>query len=484
MARLPFHHHLKNAFIPHAGNDYHPHAIRRPWLHVYGAALIAIKVFAVAFISLYAGVAHQTSITPSAIIHLTNNARRAQGVSSLTSNALLVKAAQSKASDMVSHNYFAHISPSKVTPWYWFQQAGYKYSYAGENLAIDFVSSEDVIQAWLASPDHRKNLLSSRYKEIGVAVTTGTINGVNSVLVVQMFGTAIKSASTVATTTTTPKQTPDPATTKNQLVAAAQPLVLGESSTAPTPMAKPIISSPASQSVVRTSRPTVVGTTEAGAQVQLLNGVTLVDSQTVGASGVFTLQPIADLPEGAQQLSVLASHRGLSAASETLTISVDTVVPELNEQESFALPSVTERGAYDVHIVTSNAVTKVQVIQGATTKDLFLTDGAYVGHVQPQVGGVDPGSLKVVLIDAAGNTTTVPFLDPTLMHPGVIPTGHGPASVELLALFFSRRVFVIVLILLALGLGLNLSMNWRRQHHPALAPLLLLIYVAGALALL
>jgi uncharacterized protein YkwD len=43
-----------------------------------------------------------------------------------------------KANDMATLSYFAHTSPSGLTPWHWFAKANYVFSYAGENLAIDF----------------------------------------------------------------------------------------------------------------------------------------------------------------------------------------------------------------------------------------------------------------------------------------------------------------------------------------------------------
>ena len=47
-------------------------------------------------------------------------------------------AAQAKADDMATKGYFAHTSPDGKNSWYWFKQAGYTFTYAGENLALDF----------------------------------------------------------------------------------------------------------------------------------------------------------------------------------------------------------------------------------------------------------------------------------------------------------------------------------------------------------
>ncbi len=96
-----------------------------------------------------------------------------------------------KADDMATKGYFAHTSPEGLTPWYWFAQVGYNYTYAGENLAINFNESKDVDTAWLASPTHRANILNSHYTEIGIATAQGMYKGVQATFVVQMFGTPV-----------------------------------------------------------------------------------------------------------------------------------------------------------------------------------------------------------------------------------------------------------------------------------------------------
>ena len=57
------------------------------------------------------------------------------------------------------------------------EQEGYQYIYAGENLAVDFSESSEVIEAWFDSPSHRENLLSHNYSEIGFAVINGELKG-------------------------------------------------------------------------------------------------------------------------------------------------------------------------------------------------------------------------------------------------------------------------------------------------------------------
>ena len=70
-----------------------------------------------------------------------------------------------------------------------FYPFGYKYHYAGENLARDFSDPVSAVNAWMASPSHKENMLSSKYQEIGVAVVEGDLAGVDTTIIVQFFGT-------------------------------------------------------------------------------------------------------------------------------------------------------------------------------------------------------------------------------------------------------------------------------------------------------
>ncbi len=133
-----------------------------------------------------------SGITSEKLVELTNQSRIEQGIEKLTVNQNLISAANSKARDMFEHNYFAHTSPQEFTPWHWIRQAGYSYQYAGENLAMDFVTSEAVHKALIASATHRKNILNANYKEIGIAVLSGNFEDRQTIIIVQMFGAAIQ----------------------------------------------------------------------------------------------------------------------------------------------------------------------------------------------------------------------------------------------------------------------------------------------------
>lgn len=131
---------------------------------------------------------YATDIKVDELLFYTNELREKNGLNVLALNDSLSKAAAAKAVDMFKNDYWAHTSPSGKEPWDFIIGAGYDYIYAGENLAVDFSKSKDVVIAWDNSPSHRDNLLSHKYSEIGFAVVNGELQGRKTTLVVQMFG--------------------------------------------------------------------------------------------------------------------------------------------------------------------------------------------------------------------------------------------------------------------------------------------------------
>ncbi|OGG12167.1 hypothetical protein A2Z00_05815 [Candidatus Gottesmanbacteria bacterium RBG_13_45_10] len=191
---MPFMEVLVHLFIPRHTNNH-----RSKVLHV-DALLVYILVFAVfnlALRSLHRSMpdvlGYATDIHVEQLLAGTNAKRQASGLAPLTLNSLLSQAAAAKAQDMLTKNYWAHNSPTGATPWDFISGAGYKYVVAGENLAKNFSTSQVVVDAWMASPSHRDNLLKSSYKEVGYAVVNGVLGGEETTLVVQMFGASTSS---------------------------------------------------------------------------------------------------------------------------------------------------------------------------------------------------------------------------------------------------------------------------------------------------
>src|SRR3989338_963662 len=102
------------------------------------------------------------------IINYTNQARRKLEIYPLAPNEKLTAAALAKAEDMLDKDYFAHTSPNEKFFDTWIKEQNYEYTFAGENLARGFMSSQGAFAAWLDSPTHRKNILDPDFQEIGI----------------------------------------------------------------------------------------------------------------------------------------------------------------------------------------------------------------------------------------------------------------------------------------------------------------------------
>lgn len=129
----------------------------------------------------------RAAVSPAVLTWFVNEERKNQSLESLTPNDLLAEAATRKAEDMAERGYFSHVSPEGREPWYWLDEVGYAYDYAGENLALDFVDSGALTQAWMESDTHRSNLLGDTYTEVGTGVATGTFEGFPVQFVVQLY---------------------------------------------------------------------------------------------------------------------------------------------------------------------------------------------------------------------------------------------------------------------------------------------------------
>lgn len=133
---------------------------------------------------------YAANISPDEVIRLTNEKRAQNGLSPVSLNSTLSQAAQAKGADMLNKDYWAHVAPDGTQPWKFFIDFGYRYRYAGENLARDFTNPSSAVDAWMASPSHKENMLNPKYKDIGVAVVEGNLAGVDTTIIVQFFGTS------------------------------------------------------------------------------------------------------------------------------------------------------------------------------------------------------------------------------------------------------------------------------------------------------
>jgi uncharacterized protein YkwD len=128
------------------------------------------------------------------------NAFRAQhGLARLRLNTQLTAAARAHSTQMAQDGYFAHESADGSAFWKrvqtFYASSPWRYWSVGENLlwSSPTVDGHGALKLWLASPEHRKNLMNPRWREIGVSAihesaAPGTYNGMDVTIVTTDFG--------------------------------------------------------------------------------------------------------------------------------------------------------------------------------------------------------------------------------------------------------------------------------------------------------
>ncbi len=234
---------IKHLFAPHTTNNFRAKILHHSFL----------IVFIIGFLSLSCGVfvvkkSHPQvlgisyTISEAELLDATNKQRVLHGVEPLNLNQNLSNAARQKASFMFEKNFWAHFAPDGTTPWSFIKSSGYEYLFAGENLAKGFTNSSEVVDAWMNSPTHRENLLSTKYKDMGFAIQEGNLTGEDTVLVVQMFGTPLSANSEV---TNVPQSPPAQQIAQEEVNAPAVAVKSEQQSAIPVEnVSKPLIDAP------------------------------------------------------------------------------------------------------------------------------------------------------------------------------------------------------------------------------------------------
>jgi len=187
---MKFIHKIAHLIIPRESNNQKAKLLHNSSLTLITFAFILYQLI-ISFVPSFAPkiLGFAANISPDEVVRITNEKRTQVGLSPLSLNSTLSQAAQAKGADMLNKGYWAHVAPDGSQPWVFFTNFGYKYRYAGENLARDFSSASSAVEAWMGSASHKENLLSSKYKEVGIGVIEGNLAGVDTTIIVQFFGT-------------------------------------------------------------------------------------------------------------------------------------------------------------------------------------------------------------------------------------------------------------------------------------------------------
>lgn len=232
-ARKPIIHHLHDYFLPHKHNSHSPHIFS---VISVVALIFVVIVFEIGYLVQTKFVFFNTNflaaVLPTVLVDLTNQSRVAYGITPVAHDTLLDIAAQAAANDMAAKGYFAHVSPDGKTPWFWLNQAGYHYSYAGENLAVNFTDSQNVETAWMESPTHRANIVKPQYTRVGFGTANGMYEGKETTFVVEFFATPEVSEMAIAS----PSEVKPTQEVKGSLISTSSIKVLGsQTQIAPAP---------------------------------------------------------------------------------------------------------------------------------------------------------------------------------------------------------------------------------------------------------
>lgn len=168
-----------------------------------------------------------SDLTIDNILKAVNRERELRNLVLLNTDSRLSAAAQSKSDDMQARHYFNHVDPDGNYIWPKIVAAGYTpYLQLGENLAIEFFSTESLVNAWMNSPTHRANVLNEGFRDQGMGLAFGNSDqGQYHSAITNTFGTlalkktapapSVKSENTQTATTPAPapSQSTPPKTT-------------------------------------------------------------------------------------------------------------------------------------------------------------------------------------------------------------------------------------------------------------------------------
>jgi len=433
--------------------------------------LVVAKVGTVAILALTPETAFLSTITTPYLIDRANAARREVGLPALTPNSSLQESARRKGEDMLQNSYFAHNSPSGVTPWKWFDGVGYKYVYAGENLAIDFATGEGVHEAWMNSPGHRKNILNEKYRDIGIAVVTGNFNDRVTTIVVQHFGSLTSTSSVLE------KILPSSNTAQPEDI-SPPPF-----KTTPAPLAVPEILEPIEGQILPDGAATVRGTSAVGSVIQLKLDGSKVGTYT-SVNGIFNGKFSVPM-ETEKESSLIASATlgNQTSTSKTINVKIATREPSINPDSAIFLPDPQGDISSLLLIVPVFGTTKkATAMIDNNIIPLKITGTVATGKV---AAASTTNKLTVRAEDNVGHikTATVYPLQRFRVTP---PTNEEKLAREKIGKIVKqiRDISTILIYLLSLIVAINILVHIKIQHADLIAHSLFVLSMGVLLFLL
>ena len=389
---------------------------------------------------------------------------------------------------MLKNGYFAHTSPAGATPWKWFDQVGYDYMYAGENLAIDFSTGEDVHQAWMNSSGHRANILNSHYRDIGIAVVSGEFNGRTTTIVIQHFGALTTGISQAPQPTATPKPAPQLLPSTQPLISAPSPVdklikpqptlpapTIPVAPTISTPLPIPEILVPTEGQILPSGASTVRGKSSDGSTVELD-----MDGKRVGtyltANGIFS--GFFNLPNNVEQTAKLTAFARMENKVSNLSperhIKISSKGPTISPDSAILLPDPNgDISSLMLVVPIFGSPKNAAIIVNGETVPLTLTGSVATGRIST---ASSTSRFTVRAEDNLGQirTSTVFPLQQYHINP---PTAEEKLAQEKINTFASkaRDLSIFLVYALALLLAINILIHIKIQHLDLIIHALLVI---------
>ena len=368
---------IKELFLPTEKNNYTPRFLGNKFLALVVIALSIVNFLTPGIFPSLVVKTYASSISADDLISLANSERSKEGLGSLTKNSKLTAAAKAKAEDMLAKDYWSHYGPNGETPWQFIKGAGYTYTYAGENLAKGFITSSATHTAWMNSPTHKANILKAEFRDVGIYVVDGTLQGEATTLVVQMFGSLSATANTTSPSSSS----------KASSVSSSKATV---TKTVPTTIVSPATGLITNQAVIE-----IKGNVANGSTVNLnINGIVISTLNSTSESYSFTTGTI---PEGENTIFVESVKNKVNSKSESIKITLDTTLPKV-DKDSFTIVEKLD-GKYKFGIdITDN-------LKLSTTK--YTINDISTELIENRYGYILKGeSVSFKVIDVAGNEVT------------------------------------------------------------------------------
>jgi len=157
-------------------------------LFVVGTVFVIFGVYLLLEPNLYFCHVQDKRIDKASLYCLINKTRHKNGLQVIKPNVQLEKAAELRAFDIVSYNYFSHQSIEGMSKGEVATKSGYNYKLIGEILARKFNNNKDIFNAWMKSASHSAVILNPYYRDIGITVLSSDKELGNDIVVVGLFG--------------------------------------------------------------------------------------------------------------------------------------------------------------------------------------------------------------------------------------------------------------------------------------------------------